>query len=125
MQEEIDDKLLLEEFAVESKRHQAFKKIIEKYQKRVYWHIRKIVIDHDDSNDVAQNTFVKAWKGLDNFREDSQLFTWLYRIATNEALNFLRKKKTRNAVSIQGEEYDLSSTLASSTYFNGDAIQIK
>ena len=93
MQEEIDDKLLLESFADESKRHQAFRMIIEKYQRRVYWHIRKIVIDHDDSDDLTQDTFIKAWNSLENFRQDSQLFTWLYRIATNEALNFLRKKK--------------------------------
>ena len=125
MQDEIDDKQLLEEFAIESKRHQAFRKIIEKYQKRVYWHIRKIVIDHDDTDDLTQDTFIKAWNALGDFRQDAQLFTWLYRIATNEALNFLRKKKTRNAVSINGDEYDLSATLSSATYFNGDALQMK
>ncbi len=125
MHEEIDDKLLLEEFAIESHKHEAFRKIIEKYQKRVYWHIRKIVIDHDDTDDLTQDTFIKAWNALADFRQDAQLFTWLYRIATNEALNFLRKKKTRNSVSLQGEEYDLSSTLSAATYFNGDALQMR
>ena len=72
--------------------------IVKKYQKRLYWHIRKILLDHDDTDDVLQNTFIKAWKGLDNFKEESQLFTWMYRIATNEALGFLRQK---NRVSIE------------------------
>ena len=125
MQEEIDDKLLLESFADESKSHQAFRLIIEKYQRRVYWHIRKIVIDHDDSDDLTQDTFIKAWNSLENFRQDSQLFTWLYRIATNEALNFLRKKKNRKSVSISGDDYDLTDTLSASHYFNGDALQMK
>ena len=125
MQEDIDDKLLLAEFAIESKRHQAFHKILEKYQRRVYWHIRKIVIDHDDTDDLTQDTFIKAWNALADFRQDAQLFTWLYRIATNEALNFLRKKKTRNTVSMQGDEYDFGATLSATPYFNGDALQMK
>lgn len=125
MSEPIDDKQLLEDFQNESKRNQAFRSIIEKYQKRIYWHLRKMVIDHDDADDLTQDTFIKAWSALPEFRQDAQLYTWLYRIATNEALNFLRKKKNRKNVSIEGEEYHLTETLKSATYFNGDALQMK
>ncbi|MBL7896069.1 MAG: RNA polymerase sigma factor [Bacteroidia bacterium] len=99
--------------------------LIEKYQQKIYWQIRKIVIDHDDADDVMQNTFIKVWKGLENFKEESQLFTWLYRIATNEALTFLRQKQKRNTVSLEPIEYLLSQTLESDEYFKGDAIQLK
>jgi RNA polymerase sigma factor (sigma-70 family) len=125
MQEAIDDNELLAEFAIESQRQQAFRKIIDKYQKRIYWHIRKIVIDHDDTDDLTQDTFIKAWNALPEFRQDSQLYTWLYRIATNEALNFLRKKKNRKTVALESGEYDLSDTLRSSPYINGDKLQLK
>jgi RNA polymerase sigma-70 factor (ECF subfamily) len=73
-------------------RHYAFNLLVKKYQQRVYQHIRRIVIDHDDANDLVQNTFIKVWQNLETFREDSQLFTWLYRIATNECLSFLKQK---------------------------------
>ena len=89
------DSELLSQFQKEETKNYAFRLIVQKYQEKVYLHIRKLVIDHDDANDIVQNTFVKAWSGLDNFREDSQLFTWLYRIATNEALTFLKRKRTR------------------------------
>src|SRR5450432_2308009 len=92
---EYSDNELLEQFRNESTKHYAFNMIVKKYQQRLYYHIRKIVIDHDDAHDVVQNTLIKAWKGLENFREDSQLFTWLYRIATNESLTFLKQKKTK------------------------------
>src|ERR1039458_7658495 len=91
--EDHTDKELLIQFRNETTRHQAFNQIVLNYQKKVYWHIRRIVIDHDDANDIVQNTFIKVWKGLDNFKEDAQLFTWLYRIATNESLTFLKQKK--------------------------------
>ena len=76
-------------------REYAFNLIVKKYQEKLYWHIRKLLIDHQDTDDTLQNTFIKVWTGLDNFREDSSLFTWLYRIATNEALSFLNNKKRR------------------------------
>jgi RNA polymerase sigma-70 factor (family 1) len=125
MAEAIDDNVLLSEFASEATRQQAFRKIVEKYQKRVYWHIRKIVIDHDDADDLTQDTFIKAWNALPEFRQDSQLFTWLYRIATNEALNFLRKKKIRNTVDYASVEHEMSAGMAASDYFNGDSLQLK
>ena len=94
------------------------------YNKRLYWHVRKIVICHDDADDVVQNTFIKAWKALPNFRSDSQLYTWLYRIATNEALSFLKKKKKHLFQSIDSVSFQLESKVDSS-YFTGTEIEKK
>ena len=92
---ELSDQELLAMFRdSQANAHYAFNLIVKKYQQRVYLHVRRMVIVHDDANDLVQNTFIKAWSGLTNFREDSQFFTWLYRIATNEALTFLKKKRT-------------------------------
>ncbi len=88
------DKELIQRFRED--RNYAFNLIVRKYQERLYWHIRKMVISHDDADDVLQNTFIKAYQGLEKFREDASLFTWLYRIATNESLTFLKKKETAN-----------------------------
>ena len=92
---EYSDKELLQMFHSDDTKDFAFNVIIRSYQERLYWHIRKIVINHEDADDVLQNTFVKIWKGLHRFREDSKLYTWLYRIATNESLTFLKQKKKR------------------------------
>lgn len=119
------DKELLDQFRNESTRNYAFSLLVNQYQKKLYWHIRKIVIDHDDTDDVLQNTFIKAWKALDNFKEESQLFTWLYRIATNEALGFLRQKSRSNTVSIHGIENYLAKSLEDDRFFKGDDIQKK
>jgi len=83
------------------------------------------VIDHDDADDLVQETFVKVWKNLQNFRSDSQLYTWIYRIATNESITFLNRKKNRNNISLDEVNSELSETLASSSYFDGDKIQRK
>ena len=91
--EEYSDEQLLNLFLEPSSRNFAFNLIMKKYQKRVYMHIRRLLIDHDDTDDVLQNTFIKVWKNLEGFNHDSQLFTWIYRIATNESITFLNKKK--------------------------------
>jgi len=122
---QIDDTKILELFLNEKTRNEALSQLISKYQKRLYWHIRKIVIDHDDSNDVLQNTYIKVWKGLENFKQESQLYTWMYRIATNEALTHLRQKQKRASSSIHPIEYELSKNLESDNYFTGDEIQLK
>ena len=83
----LTDSDILAKFAVLETRNFAFNQLVKTYQQKVYWHIRKMVIDHDDANDLTQETFIKVWKALDNFKGDSQLFTWIYRIATNECLN--------------------------------------
>lgn len=123
--EELSDKELLIQFRNEATRHQAFTLLMKKYQKQVYWHIRRIVIVHDDADDVVQNVFVKVWKSLENFKEESQLFTWLYRIATNESLTFLKQKKASLHVEYESVEQYLSNTMADSTYFKGEDIQLK
>lgn len=119
------DKDLIRQFKVQETRNLAFSQLIKKYQQKLYWHIRRMVIDHDDCDDVLQNTFIKVWNNLDNFREDSQLYTWLYRIATNESLSFLRKKKTAFLIPLVDVERQLSETLESDVHFSGDAIQRK
>lgn len=88
------DAELLIQFRQPATKEQAFTSIIKKYQEKLYWHIRRMVVDHDDANDVLQNVFIRVWNGLENFREDSQLYTWLYRIATNESLTFLEGQKS-------------------------------
>jgi RNA polymerase sigma-70 factor (ECF subfamily) len=119
------DRELLEMFRNSDTKNYAFNLLMRKYQERLYWQVRKIVISHDDSDDVIQNTFLKVWGGLESFREDSQLFTWLYRIATNEALTFLKKKKTKFLLPLVDVEQQLSRTLESDPYVNGNELQIK
>lgn len=121
----ISDEEILKSFKDEKSRNWALEQLIGKYQQKLYWQIRKIVIDHDDADDVLQNTFIKIWKGLENFKEESQLFTWLYRIATNEALTFLKNKQKKPTTSLHPIEYQLSKSLEADEFFKGDAIQLK
>ena len=95
----------------------SFSEMVRTYQERLYWHIRKMVLVHDDANDVLQNTFMKAWKGLDNFRGDSQISTWLYRIATNETLSFLSQKKARMMNSFEDVEDSTKPVIREHKYF--------
>ena len=119
------DKDLLILFRNPDQRNYAFNQIIRKYQERLYWHIRKMVVVHDDTDDLLQNTFLKAWNGLDNFREESQLYTWLYRIATNESLSFLKEKRKKNFLPLVDVEKELSSNLENDSYFSGDDLKLK
>lgn len=91
---QVEDAEILSKFQDEKTRNNAFNLLLQKYQQKIYWHIRRLVIDHDDADDLVQETFVKVWKNLHSFRSDSQLYTWIYRIATNESITFLNKKKT-------------------------------
>jgi len=117
------DQSLLKTF--KSDPHKGFNLIVQTHQERLYWHVRKMVIDHDDANDVMQNVLVKVWKGLANFRADSGLFTWLYRIATNESLTFLKQKKAKFSTSITDLEGQLPGGTESEGLISGDEIQIK
>ena len=90
-----DDRELIADLKQENKRELAFHTLVKTYQERLYWHIRKIVMNHEDADDVLQNTFIKVWKSIGNFREESSLYTWLYRIATNESITFLNSKKRK------------------------------
>src|SRR5438067_4590300 len=110
---QLDDKELLHQFRQSETKERAFTAIIKKYQEKLYWHIRRMVIDHEDANDILQNMFIKVWNALENFREDSRLYTWLYRIATNECLTFLEHQKKRSSVSLTRVETTLSNKLRS------------
>jgi len=103
----------------------AFNQLVQKYQERLYWHIRKIVISHDDADDVLQNTMIKIWNSLSDFRSESGLFTWLYRIATNESLSFLKLKKKKSFAPWVDVEQRMSDGLEADPWFNGDEIQLK
>ena len=120
-----DDLELLHDFKEPATREIAFTGIIKKYQEKLYWHVRRMVIDHEDANDVLQNMFIKVWKGLENFREDSKLYTWLYRIATNECLTFLTQQKKRSLVSLSNVENGLSNKLRSDTNFDANKLEWK
>jgi RNA polymerase sigma factor (sigma-70 family) len=121
----LEDKELLEKFQNQESRNYAFNLLIRKYQQRVYGHIRKMVIDHDDANDITQEVFIKVWNNLLDFREHSQLFTWIYRIATNECLSFLKKKRRKFFLPINDVEKELGEKLESSLYIEGETIQLK
>jgi len=122
---EYNDVELMALFRVQKSRESAFSLIVAKYQERLYWHIRKLLIDHQDTDDTLQNTFIKVWTGLGNFREDSGLYTWLYRIATNEALTFLNNKKRRFLLPLADIDRHLANSLEQDPYFNGDELQLK
>jgi RNA polymerase sigma-70 factor (ECF subfamily) len=102
-----------------------FSQLINKYQKQVYWLIRRMVIDHDDTDDLVQETFVKVWKTLASFREDSSLYTWIYRIASNEALSFLQRKKLKYTFLMGSYDHRLSDKLKDDNFFSGDEIERK
>ncbi len=123
--QELSDKEIINLFRDEKTRERSFSIIVNKYKEKLYWHIRKIVIDHSDADDVLQNTFIKAWKNLSGFREDAGLFTWLFRIATNESLSFIKKQKTASLFSLDSNEYHLSQKLENDIYFDGDDLQKK
>ena len=123
---QVEDSEILEKFSNEKTRNEAFSLLIEKYRQKIYWHIRRLVIDHDDADDLVQEVFIKVWKNLSNFRKDSQLYTWLYRIATNECITFLNKKKQKNNISIDEDVSSyLTNSLVEGSYFNGDKAQMK
>lgn len=102
----------------------AFGKVIAHYSEPLYWHIRKIVLCHDDANDILQNTFLKAWNSVEYFRGDAKLSTWLYKIATNESLSFIAKEKNRSNVSID-DQSDIVNNLQSDEWFDGDDLHLR
>lgn len=120
-----EDEEILSKFRDEKTRNEAFNMLLKKYQQKIYWHVRRMVIDHDDADDLVQDVFIKVWKNLPGFRNDAQLYTWMYRIATNECITFLNKKKQKNNVSLDDVDFELADTLADSTYFNGEQAQMK
>lgn len=109
----------------EKTRDLAFQALVKKYQERLYWHIRKIVMDHDDADDVLQNTFVKVWRSIDKFREESTLYTWLYRIATNESITLINSNKRRSLIPMNDTSEFLMNNLTADPHFEGDEIQMR
>src|SRR6476659_809610 len=120
-----EDIELLQLFRDAKTKEKGFTAIIKKYQERLYWHIRRMVVDHDDANDVLQNVFIRVWNGLENLREDSQLYTWLYRIATNESLTFLEGQKKRGTVSLSDVETGLSNKIRADKHFDANKLEWK
>ena len=125
MSQQVEDAEILSKFQEEKTRNEAFNLLLKKYQQKIYWHVRRMVINHDDADDLVQDIFVKVWKSLANFRNDAQLYTWLYRIATNECITFLNRKKMKNNIPLDDVSYELAESLADSTYSNGDHAQKK
>ncbi|KAA5821934.1 RNA polymerase sigma factor [Algibacter amylolyticus] len=121
----IEEAQLLEQLKSKTHKNKAFKVLLELYKERLYWHIRGIVKSHDDADDVLQNTFIKIFKNIDNFKGDSKLFSWMYRIATNESITFLNKKANRLKISNEEVQQLAINNLTSDVYFEGDAIQLK
>jgi RNA polymerase sigma-70 factor (ECF subfamily) len=121
----IQDTELLLQFRNPETKERAFTAIIRKYQEKLYWHIRRMVVEHEDANDVLQNVFIRVWNGLENFREDSQLYTWLYRIATNECLSYLEQQKRKSALPLDEMESGLSNKVIADKYFDPNKLEWK
>ena len=121
----MEDKEILSKFLNPDSRNLAFNQLVRKYQQKVYWHIRKMVIDHDDADDLTQEVFIKIWKNLESFRQDAQLYTWIYRIATNECLNFLSSKRRKFFLPINDVAAELTEKLETSPDIEADEIQKK
>ena len=117
---ETQQSLFLSSLQEPETKEKAFKKLVQEYKERLYWHIRKIVLDHEDANDVIQNTFIKIHLNIDKFKGDSSLFTWMYRIATNESINFINSKSSK--MGLQNQEWIESKAegLKADSYFDGD-----
>ena len=120
-----EEKEFIKELLNPKTQNQAFKKLLQEYQKPLYNHIRTIVLNHDDTDDVLQNTFVKVFQYLNKFKGESKLFSWMYRIATNEALTFLNQKAKINGVTSETLQNKTIDNLKADVYFNGNEIQIK
>jgi len=117
--------VLLQQFREPATKEQGFTGIIKKYQEKLYWHIRRMVVDHEDANDVLQNIFIKVWKGLENFREDSRLYTWLYRIASNECLSFIEQQKRKASISMDEVVEVLSNKVKADSNFDANKLEWK
>lgn len=125
MKPEISEQEVLNLLRDENQRDRAFEWIVKTYSEQIYFHVRRMVISHDDADDVTQGVFIKAWKSLANFRGDSKLGTWLYRIATNESITFVNRRKRLAGIPLDEVSYRLSETLVDDVYFEGDEIERK
>lgn len=119
-----DERELITALQHTATKEKAFRSLMTLYKERLYWHIRKIVISHDDADDVLQNTFIKVFKNIHNFKGDSKLFSWMYRIATNESISFINKRAKEKHIDISQLHTELGTSLQSDVYFSGDEIQL-
>ena len=124
MADQSDNEILLR-FRVPATREAAFTTLIKKYQERLYWHIRRLVVTHEDSNDLIQNVWIRVWNALDKFREESQLYTWLYRIATNECLSFIEQQKKKATLHLSDEENGMERQLKADPHFDAQKLEWK
>ncbi|MEH6617960.1 RNA polymerase sigma factor [Maribacter arcticus] len=121
----IVEEALVQELKTKHTQAQAFEVLVNTYKERLYWQIRGIVLNHDDADDVLQNTFIKIYKNIDGFKGDSQLFSWMYRIATNEALSFIKQRAKMQGITDVDYQEKLVSNLHADVFFDGDEIQLK
>lgn len=119
----IEDQQILAAFKKEGSKEAAFTQLVKKYQERLYWHIRRMVVTHEDADDVLQNTFIKVWRHLANFKEESGLYTWLYRIATNETITWLEQQKKRFSISLSEGESPVSEKLVAQKGYDANKIE--
>lgn len=119
-----DEILLIAQLKNARTKEKAFRELIKLYKERLYWHIRKIVISHDDADDVLQNTFIKIFKNIDKFNQDSKIYSWMYRIATNEAITFINKRAKQRNLDVTDYQKEVASTLADDNFFSGDEMQL-
>ncbi|HPF11306.1 MAG TPA: sigma-70 family RNA polymerase sigma factor [Flavobacteriaceae bacterium] len=121
----MEEKTLIASLKESSQKDSAFNYLVSQYKERLYWHIRKMVLDHDDADDVLQNTFIKIFRNIEQFKEESKLYTWMYRIATNEAITFINKKAKKHMVSSEELQQQALTRLEADVYFEGTEIQLK
>lgn len=122
---EAEEALLINKLLNEKTQREAFSVLVQSFSERLYWQIRKIVISHDDANDVLQNTLIKIWTNIDSFRGDSKLTTWLYKIAINESISFVNKQRQQQNIPLDDNDNFLESKLEGDPYFDGDEAQLK
>ena len=122
MELKLTDRQLLD--LIRTNKESGFRSLMHQFQEQTYWHIRRMVTSHEDADDVVQNTFIKVFRNLDKFKGDSKLYTWIYRIATNESITFLKKKNRRYSESIDGSESNIENNLVADPYFDGNHVQI-
>lgn len=120
----IDELELVKQLKNKETQEKAFRILMSQYKERLYWHIRKIVISHDDADDVLQNTFVKVYRSIHNFNADSKIFSWMYRIATNESITFINKRAKQKSVDIDEYQHSMASTLQDDELYSGSEIQL-
>jgi RNA polymerase sigma-70 factor (ECF subfamily) len=121
----LEEEVLIERLKDPLTRESSYRALISTHKKRLYWHIRKIVLNHDDADDVLQNTFIKVFRHIDGFKGESKLYSWMYRIATNESISFLKNKAKHLHMDLQTLQEQRVNNLTADVYFDGDEIQLK